>query len=157
MQPQIDGQPFGQSTWKRGGGFLPLLENEYRDRAGSVRLEAIGGVGAALVRVVLHNADSRRHNFAVRCEVRGGWVAHNAAWMDTGTDPDTLLAGQSERPDRVLMFGVGGAEYPVAAKAMTLVWTLAPGERTEGWLVRPYQTYQADLAVYRKDELAGAV
>ena len=150
VQPQIDGQPFGQSTWKRGGGFLPLLENDYQDRAGSVRLEAIGGVGAALVRVMLHNADSRRHNFAVRCEVRGGWVAHNAAWMDTGRDPDTLLAGQSERPDRVLMFGVGGAEYLVAAKAMTLVWTLAPGERTEGWLVRPYQIYQADLAVYRK-------
>jgi hypothetical protein len=149
VQPQIDGQPFVQSTWKRGGGFLPLLENDYRDPAGSVRLEAIGGVGAALVKITAYNADSRRHSFAVRCEVRGGWVAHNAAWMDTGRDPDTLLAGQSERPDRVLLFGAGGAEYTVDAKAMTLVWTLAPGERREGWLIRPYQIYQADLVAFR--------
>ncbi|HXB69784.1 MAG TPA: hypothetical protein VNY05_16145 [Candidatus Acidoferrales bacterium] len=152
VQPQIDGKPFGQSDWKRGGGYLPLLENDYHDPAGSVRLEAIGGVGAALVKVTAHNADSRAHGFAVRCEVRGGWVAHNAAWMDTGRDGDTLLAGQSERPDRVLMFGLGGAGYPVAAKAMTLGWTLAPGERREAWLVRPYQAYQADLARLRQAE-----
>src|ERR1041384_4391304 len=68
VQPQIDGQPFGQSHWKRGGGFLPLLENDYRDAAGSVWLEVIGGVGAALVKVTAHNADSREHRFAVRCE-----------------------------------------------------------------------------------------
>ena len=42
VRPQIDGKPFGQSNWKRGGGFLPLLENDYHDGAGSVLLEAIG-------------------------------------------------------------------------------------------------------------------
>jgi hypothetical protein len=71
--------------------------------------------------------------------------------MDTGRDPDTLLAGQSERPDRVLLFAVGGAEYPIDAKTMTLVWTLAPGERRAGWLIRPHQIYQADLPAFRKE------
>jgi hypothetical protein len=151
VRPQIDGKPFGQSNWKRGGRFLPLLENDYLDGAGSVRLEAIGGVGAALVKVTVHNADSREHRFAMQCEVQDGWVAHNAAWMDVGRDPDALLACQNDRPDRVLLFGLGGAEYPVAAKAVTLAWTLAPGERREGWLVRPYQAYQADLAEWRKE------
>jgi hypothetical protein len=150
VQPLLDGKPFSHSAWKRGGGFLPLLENEYREAAGSIRLDAIGGTDAALVRVTLHNADSHEHHFAVRCEVQDGWVAHNAAWMETGRDPDALLACQNERADRVLLFGLGGAEYPVEAKAMTLAWTLAPGERREGWLVRPYRAYQAELARWRE-------
>ena len=152
VQPRIDGRAFGQSTWTRGGGFLPLLENEYRDAGGSLRLEAIGGVGAALVKITLRNTDSREHRFALSCEVQGGWVAHNAAWMDTGRDPDTLLACQSDRPDRVLLFGLGGTEYPVAAKTMTLSWKLKPGESREGWLIRPYQAYQADLPALRRED-----
>lgn len=31
LQPEIDGKPFGQSYWKRGGGYLPLLVNDYGD------------------------------------------------------------------------------------------------------------------------------
>jgi hypothetical protein len=149
VQPLVDGNSFAHCAWKRGGGFLPLLENEYRDAAGSVRLEAIGGVDAALVRITVHNADSRAHRFAVQCAVQGGWVAHNAAWMDVGRDPDALLACQNVSPDRVLLLGLGGAEYPVAAKAMTLAWTLTPGERHEGWLVRPYHAYQFEPAFSR--------
>jgi hypothetical protein len=155
VRPRIDGRAFSQSTWKRGGGFLPLLDNEYRDAGGRLRLEAIGGEGAALMKIAVENTDSREHRFELTCEVQGGWVAHNAAWMDTGRDPDALLACQSDRPDRVLMFGLGGAEYPVAAKSMTLAWKLQPGERREGWLIRPYRAYQADLAALRRENWQG--
>ena len=96
VQPQIDGQPFGQSTWKRGGGFLPLLENDYRDRAGSVRLEAIGGVGAALVRVTLHNADSRRHR--LRSAVRGArWMGGPQCGMDGYRQGSRHAGGRPKR------------------------------------------------------------
>ena len=155
VQPRLDGQPFEQSTWKRGAGFLPLLENEYRSVKGSMRLEAVGAEGAAIVKISLQNSDEQAHRFSLPCEVVRGWVAHNAAWMDEGRDADTLLAGQSERPDRVLLFGLGGAEYPVAAKIMTLGWTLAAGERREAWLVRPYRAYQAELGALRKADWGG--
>jgi hypothetical protein len=151
IEPYIDGKAIGQSAWKRGDAFLPMLDNEYLGTDGTrVRLEAIGAEGAALVKISLHNSGTTQRRFGLRCEVLKGWVAHNAAWMDTGRDPDTLLAGQSDRPDRVLLFGLGGERYPVAAKAMTLEWSLAPGESREGWLVRPYQAYQAELAGLRR-------
>ncbi len=152
MQPQVDGLAFTQSSWQRGAGFLPFLENEYRAAVGSLRLEIIGGMEAALVKVTAHNSDSREHRFEVNCAVQGGWVAHNAAWMETGRDADALLACQNERPDRVLLFGLGGDEYPVAAKSIAILWRLRPGERREGWLIRPYQAYQADLTGLRRED-----
>ena len=120
VEPQIDGHPLADSRWKRGGRFLPLLENEYRAQEGSVLLQVIGAEGAALAKVSLVNTSSSAHRFTVRCEVQKGWVAHNAAWIDAGRDPDALLAAFSERPDRVLLFGLGAAEYAVAAKSITL-------------------------------------
>jgi hypothetical protein len=149
--PQIDGHPLADSRWKRGERSLPLLENEYRGQEGSVLLQVIGAEGAALARVSLVNTSSSVHRFTVRCEVQKGWVAHNAAWMDAGRDPGALLAAFSERPDRVLLFGLDAPEYAVAAKSITLAWTLAAGERREGWLVRPYQAFQGDLAALRNE------
>lgn len=151
IQPSLDGRALTDSTWRRGGGYLPVLVNDYTSSVGSVRLEAAGGEGAALVKVTAHNGDSQPHRFEVRCEVLGGWVAHNAAWMEPGRDPDSLLACQGDRPDRVLLFALGGVEHPVAAKTAALVWKLAPGEERTGWLVRPYRAYQADLDALRKE------
>jgi len=155
VRPLVDGQPFTQSNWRRAGGFLPILENTYSADAGTVFLEATGADGTALVRVTAHNADSREHRFEIPCEVLDGWVAHNAAWMDPGRDPDALLACQNDRPDRVLLFGLGSTEYPVAAKTVALVWKLAPGESRTGWLVRPYRAYRADLPALRKENWQG--
>ena len=149
MQPLRDGKPFAQSTWTRGEHFLPMLDNVYQDAAGSVRLESIGAVSGALFRVTVRNTDSHPHRFAVQSEVRSGWVAHNPAWIEPGLDPDSLLACQSERPDRVLMFGVAAASYPVGRMTMTLEWPLAPGETRTGWIVRPYAAYQKDLPALR--------
>jgi hypothetical protein len=65
--------------------------------------------------------------------------------MDTGKNPEALIACQAERPDRVLLFGVGAEQFPVGAKTMTLEWTVQPGEVKTGWIVRPYSAYQDDL------------
>jgi hypothetical protein len=149
LQPLLDAKPFADSSWKRVDGTLPILDNKYSEPRGSVQLEILGGVTAALTRVKVQNADSVAHRFSVVCEVIDGWVAHNPAWMEPGKDLDALVACQAERPDRVLLFGMGAEEFPVGAKTMTLEWTVQPGEVKTGWIVRPYSAYQQDLEQLR--------
>ena len=150
IQPLLDGRPFPQSRWTRGEEYLPMLDNQYSGSSGTVQLEAIGGAAGALVRVTMNNSDSSAHRFSLVSEVLGGWVNHNPAWIVPGEDPDSLVAGAAERPDRVLLFGVGAAEFPVDKNTMTLEFTLSPGATQSCWLVRPYAAYQQDLAELRK-------
>jgi hypothetical protein len=150
VQPLLDEKPFPRSAWKRGSDFLPMLDNQYQAKAGSIQLEVIGGATAALVRVKIQNADSISHRFSVVSEVLDGWVMHNPAWIEAGRDPDALVAGQAERPDRVLLFGVGAAGFPVGKSTMTMEWTLQPGEVRDAWIVRPYAAYEEDLPQLRK-------
>jgi hypothetical protein len=152
IQPQVDGKPFAQSRWTRGGRYLPMLDNVYEDAAATVRLEAIGGVTGALVRVTARNRGAAPHRISIQCEVRGGWVAHNPSFMTPGRDPDALVAAQHERADRLLLFAVGGDAYPVAAKSMTLEWNVAAGQTRSGWLVRPYAAYERELPALRTQD-----
>jgi len=149
LQPLLDGKPFADSRWKRTEDILPVLENKYSEPRGSVQLEILGGATAALTCVKVQNTDSSAHRFSVLCEVIKGWVAHNPAWMEPGKDPDALVACQADRPDRILLFGLGAEEFPVGAKTMTLEWTLQPGEVKAGWLVRPYAAYEQELEQLR--------
>ena len=155
MRPLVDGQPFASSKWTRGERFLPMLDNLYEQQGASVRMEVIGGAKADVIRVTVRNADTRPHKVAVECEVRSGWVAHNPSWIEPGVDPDTLLACQSDRADRVLMFSTGAADYPTERMKTVPSWTLAAGETRTGWIVRPYETYQEDLAALRRRDWAG--
>jgi hypothetical protein len=98
IQPLIDGKPFGQSSWTRHDLGLPLLENVYRAETAFLRIPAIGGASGALMRVTARNTDNNPHTVAVRCEVQGGWVTHNPAWIESGPNPDVLLAMEHERP-----------------------------------------------------------
>ncbi len=150
MRPLVDGQPFTASKWTRGERYLPMLDNLYEQQGASVRLEAIGGARAAIIRVTVRNTDTRPHKVAVECEVRSGWVAHNPSWIEPGVDPDSLLACQSDRADRVLMFSTGAAEYPTERMKTVPTWTLAAGETRTGWIVRPYEAYQEELAALRR-------
>ena len=150
IQPFVDGKPFPNSTWKRGEDFLPMLDALMQDAAGTIRLEAIGAATGALVRVTAHNSDSVAHRFALVSEVLDGWVMHNPAWVEPGKDPDALVACQWDRADRVLLFGIGAAEFPVGRVTMTLEFALQPGETRNGWLVRPYAAYERELAQLRK-------
>ena len=137
VTPQLDGKPLAKSRWSRLDGVLPALENVYEAPAGSVRLEAIGGQTAALVRVVVANTDAKEHQFVVRCD-SGSW-GENAAWLDPKQHVgDNVQAGWNERADRVLVLGLGADGYSLApdGKApgpanMVLVWNLKPasGER----------------------------
>ena len=58
ITPQIDGKPLARSRWTRLDGVLPALENVYEDDPGSVRLEVVSGMTAALVRIEIANSDS---------------------------------------------------------------------------------------------------
>jgi len=49
ITPQIDGHGFKQSRWTRPGGWLPGVDCAHEDPAGTIRLEAVGGITAAVV------------------------------------------------------------------------------------------------------------
>ena len=142
ITPQIDGKPLARSRWKRLDALFPSLENVYEDAAGSVRLEAITGVTAALVRVHVANSDSKPHQFVLRCD-SGNW-GENPAWVDcTQYVGDNLTAGWNARADRVLILGLGADAcslqadgLPPGPRNMILVWNVKPGEKRQGWIVR---------------------
>ncbi|MBN2296240.1 MAG: hypothetical protein JXM70_27670, partial [Pirellulales bacterium] len=158
--PSIDGKPFDSSRWTRLEEVLPALENVYDDKLGLVRLEVIGGMTAALTRIELVNSDSKPHQFVVRCDSAN--VGENPAWVDWKRFVgDNLIAGWNERADRLLILGLGADSYSLqadgrapASKSMVLVWNLKPGEKRQGWIVRPYQSYVADLPKLRKHDWA---
>ena len=160
ITPQIDGKPLARSRWTRLEAVLPALENIYEDAQGSMRLEAIGGMSAALIRVELSNTDTKPHQFAVRCDL--GQLCENPAWLDSARfTGDHILAGWGECADRVVILGVGAEAYSFQAdgrapapKSMALVWNLKPGEKRQGWIVRPYKAYAAELPALRKQDWA---
>jgi hypothetical protein len=120
-----------------------------------MRLEAIGGLTAALVRIEVVNRDAKPHQYLLRCE-SANW-GENPAWVDpTQGVGDNLGAGWNERADRVLVLGVGAETYSLqpdgkaaGPKTLLMVWNVKPGEKRAGWLVRPYRGYAADLPALR--------
>ncbi len=160
VTPQIDGKPFARSRWTRLEAVLPALDNVYEDASGTIRLAVIGGMTAALVHVEIANRDAKPHQFVLRCD-SGSW-GENPAWLDPARYVgDNLVAGWNERADRVLILGIGADAYSLQAdgsapgpKNMVLVWNLKPGGQREGWIVRPYHGYVADLSALRKHDWA---
>jgi hypothetical protein len=160
VTPQVDGKPFAKSRWTRLDGVLPALENVYEDAPGSVRLEVIGGMTAMIARVEINNTDANPHQYLLRCD-SGSW-GENPAWMEPSQESgDHLVAGWNDRADRVLILGIGADAYSLqpdgmapGPKNMVLVWSLKAGEKRVGWLVRPYQSYAADLPALRKRDWA---
>ena len=52
--------------------------------------------------------------------------------------------------------GIGADSYslqdnglPPGAKNMVLVWNLKPGEKRQGWIIRPYNSYKENLSLLR--------
>ncbi len=163
LTPQIDGKPLAHSRWSRLEGVLPGLENVYDDALGSLRLEVMGGMTAAVTHVAMANRDAKPHQFVLRCD-SGAW-GENPAWLDPAQYVgDNLTAGWNERADRVLILGLGADAYSLQADGsapgpnkMILVWNLKPGEKREGWIVRPYHGYVVDLPTLRKHDWAREV
>jgi hypothetical protein len=160
LTPQLDGKGFDKTAWTRPQGWLPGVVNTYETPGAKASLEVLGGQTAALVRVQATNTDSKAHQFVLRCE-SAGW-GENPAWVSPGEVPgDNIVAGWAERADRVLMFGIGADAWTLrpdgrsaAPKVFELVWNLKAGETREGWVVRPYRAYAADLPALRKHDWA---
>lgn len=158
ITPQIDGHAFARSRWTRLEGALPALENNYEDNAGRVRLEVVGGITAAIMRVEVAVGDSQSHQVVLRCE-SARW-GENPGWVEpVQYAGDNLVAGWNERADRVLVLGLAADAYslqsdgrPPSPRSMVLVWNLKPGEKRVGWIVRPYRAYAADLPMLRRHD-----
>jgi len=160
VTPQVDGHPFARSRWTRLDGWLPALDNAYEDAKGSARLEVVGAATAALIRVTVANTDAKAHQFVLRCE-SANW-GENPAWVDPARwVGDNLVAGWNDRADRVLILGLGADAYSLqpdgkaaGPRILTLAWSLKPGEKRVGWVVRPYRAYAADLPTLRSHDWA---
>lgn len=59
-----------------------------------MELEVIGGLSGALVKVTARNADKQRHQVAIQCEVKSGWLAHKLSWIEPQQRADWILAVQ---------------------------------------------------------------
>ncbi|MCY3021313.1 MAG: hypothetical protein NTW87_20045, partial [Planctomycetota bacterium] len=153
VEPQVDGRAFERSTWRRLGGFLPALDNEYSDSRGTMSVQVVGGSTAAIARVTITNTSDTEHRFALRCHVPGGWAGLLPAWVDPAWDRDNLQAGWKERADRVLVMVLGGGEYEIQNMNTTApAWRLKPKESRVAWLIRPYRAYAADLPALRQKD-----
>ena len=155
FKPELDGQPFTRSEWRRAEGWLPVLENVYDGEGAVLRMEVVGGASAAIIRVEVENLDTKPRRLALRCERPGGWSGYNPAWVQGEWDHDVLLAGWADRADRIVIFAVGGDEQPVLAPTtLCMAWNLGPGEKRVGWIVRPYRAYHSILPVLRSRDWA---
>lgn len=158
--PQIDEKPLEQSSWNRFEKFLPGFEKVCTNPSGEVKLEALNGMDAALIRVSLKNTDTHPHQFVVRLNSEK-W-GETPAWVDpTQYIGDHILAGWNDRADRVLVLGIGAEKYSLhpdglapAKNSIVMVWNLEPGEKRQGWIVRPHHGYTSDLQILRNTDWA---
>ena len=151
IKPELDGQTFKNSTWQRIDGWLPMVETIYCDRDAMVKMQVVGAKSAALIRIEMENKGKTKHRISIHCSNDRKTTAYNPAWIQSDWDSDVLLAGMEDRADRIILFMTGGDEQPVhAVTTISQVWTLEPGEKRVGWIIRPYQAYHSQLVTLRK-------
>ncbi|NLV74959.1 MAG: hypothetical protein GXY52_09830 [Chloroflexi bacterium] len=149
--PEADGQRLKAVSWQRIEGALPSAQQLYQSDLGEVLFEVVGAEQEALVRVQVRNTSADQHTYQV---VLVGVGHHKvpATW-DERVPPDHMMCAYNERADRVMVLIEGAQRMPIrrdgVAKTLCLEWTLAPGEEAEGWIVRPYQAYCADMPAWR--------
>jgi hypothetical protein len=154
FQASIDGKKVEKSAWHRLDDWLPGLSCEFIHPDVRTTLEVIGGQRAAIVRVELTSLDKQAaHRAAVECGVPGNWRGLMPAFVDPGLTTnarDALVAGWMARADRVIVAGLGGEEYPLAANILAPTVNLQPGETKVIWFVRPYRVYETMLPELRR-------
>ncbi|MEI6211936.1 MAG: hypothetical protein WCR06_09975 [bacterium] len=151
MVPQLDGQPFGTSTWRRLEGALPALDNVYESREGTMRLQVAGGSNAAMVRIEMVNASAQERRFALPATViRVRYEASGQRIVIKGGE-EVWERGDLKVGNRTLAFVVGADEWGVTdAKTAAPAWNVPPGKTVVAWLVRPYRGVEADLPAWRQ-------
>ncbi len=151
MVPQLDGRPFGTSTWRRLKGALPALDNVYESLEGTLRLQVAGGSNAAIVRIEMENASAQERRFALPTTVIR--VRHEASGQRTvikGIE-EVWERGDLKVGNRTLAFVVGADEFGATdAKTAAPTWKVPPGETVVAWFVRPYRGVVAGLPAWRQ-------
>ena len=129
----------------------PRFRIRTRSLAQRFQIEAIGGLAGAVLRISVTNRDTRPHQLLLRCD-SSSW-GENPAWIDPAEcRGDNLVAGWNERADRVLVLGLGRRGV-LPSTRRPCAWSQVHGHGLEseagrnrqGWIVRPYRAYAADL------------
>jgi hypothetical protein len=126
------------------------------DPEGQATLEVSGGATAAITRIAWTNPSAEPHRYHLVFSIDGPF-GEVPGYINAGEPLDYLLAGWNDRADRVLALALGAStplRKDTVAKTIALEWELAPGQSASGWLIRPYQAYEADVAALRAHDWA---
>jgi hypothetical protein len=153
IQPEVDGKKIEKSTWHRGEGWLPVLESDFTSATVTAHMEIVGGAHGAMVRVDFTNTDkSQSHRAGLDCTVPSHWRGVNLAFVDPDQNQryrDSLVAGWTDRADRVVVTALGGEDYKVAVNTVHPLVDLKPGETKTVWLIHPLRVNQSALPEVR--------
>ncbi len=155
VTPEVDGHACASTRWSRLDGWMPVLVYVADDGLVSIRMEAIGGPTAMVLRIRVANRDQTPHQVSVSCVKPGGWLGLNPGWIDPDDDRDVLLAGWMDRADRIIVMVAGDADLALrAVSTLCPTWKLAPGDEREIYLIRPYRANHRDLPALRRHDWA---
>jgi len=150
VNPKLDGNNFKNPVWKRSQNWMPILNCNYNQNNVNLTIEAAGGNTAAILKIDIANNDSIRHEVTIICEAPSGY---NPAWVQNDWDNNVLLAGWKDIADRILVFTVNSDSVSVPkGTAFSPVWTLKPGEKRSGWIIRPYKAFHSELKTLEKTD-----
>ncbi len=153
---EIDGRHLGKPQYGRAEGVLPVLKTTVNDSEGVVEMEVVGAKSAALTRVSVTNNSDKAHRYSVVFSMNAAF-GEVPGYINAGDPLDYMTAGWLDRADRVLVMATGAStplRKDTPAKTIALEWNLKPGETGSGWLVRPYQAYEDDVAKLRTHDWA---
>lgn len=168
IMPWIDGVQTKFLAWNRMEEGIPGFIARGESEGLNFCMEGVATPAGDAIRVVISNNTLDIHTVAFTIEHKGGWVISNPAWID-GCNANTLMAMQSEIPDRLLVISLGADKYPIniseevnneisvpmaqltniqegnPAKRITAEYCIHPGAIKEGWIIRPYEAYEKDI------------
>ena len=138
IKPEMDGKTFATSSWHRVDSWLPVFEQVFEDSDVTTNVQVVGGKTAAIVRIEMQNNSNEPHKITIRCSGSG----YNPSWVQSDWDNNVMLAGNYDRADRIIAIITGGeGRQAESSGSMTQDWVLNPGEKSYGWIVRPYESY----------------
>ena len=172
ITPYAEGETTAIDEWIRMSEGVPGFIARGEKNGFAFELSGIATEIGDAIKVSVKNTSDRPITCGFTIEHKGGWSAcSNPGWIE-GRNSNTLMAMQYERPDRLLIVALGADEYPLPTlnrdgvgaevvevplnrdakdaayrpgKEVMMRFNLLAGQQKEGWIIRPYKSYEADI------------